>query len=143
MNKHNRHHANPNKIGKDPDIAADTISFLEESAATRKGVLAWITRRQGYLFFPLLLLEGVNLHVKSIRSLSASVAGKGSLDRIDHAGSALSDLFRFDLLAVAVRHGVRLHRRTACRLRPIHGRNLRAEPQGHADRAGARSSSTF
>ena len=51
MNKHNRHHANPNKIGKDPDIAADTVSFLEESAATRKGVLAWMTRRQGYLSF--------------------------------------------------------------------------------------------
>ena len=46
----------PNKIGKDPDIEADTVSFLEESAATRKGALAWITKRQGYLFFPLLLL---------------------------------------------------------------------------------------
>src|SRR5688500_3034238 len=61
----------PDKIGKDPDIEADTVSFLEENAATRKGALAWITRRQGYLFFPLLLLEGLNLHVKSIRSLSA------------------------------------------------------------------------
>jgi fatty acid desaturase len=77
MNKHNRHHANPNKIGRDPDIAADTVSFLEESAATRKGVLAWMTRRQGYLFFPLLLLEGVNLHAKSIISLSASMPVKG------------------------------------------------------------------
>jgi fatty acid desaturase len=34
MNKHNRHHANPNKIGKDLDIEADTVSFLEESTAT-------------------------------------------------------------------------------------------------------------
>jgi fatty acid desaturase len=59
MNKHSRHHANPNKIGKDPDIESDTVSFLEESAATRKGALAWITRRQGYVFFPLLLLEGL------------------------------------------------------------------------------------
>jgi hypothetical protein len=47
------------------------VSFLEESAATRKGALAWITRRQGYLFFPLLLLEGLNLHAKSIRSLGS------------------------------------------------------------------------
>ena len=77
MNKHNRHHANPNKIGKDPDIEADTLPFLEESAATRKGVSAWITRRQGYLFFPLLLLEGVNLHVKSITSLTARTPVKG------------------------------------------------------------------
>ena len=69
MNKHSRHHANPNKIGKDPDIEIDTVSFHEESAATRRGVMAWITRRQGYLFFPLLLLEGVNLHITSIRDL--------------------------------------------------------------------------
>jgi fatty acid desaturase len=69
MNKHTRHHANPNQVGKDPDIEPDTVSFLPESAATRTGVLAWITRRQGYLFFPLLLGEGINLHVRSIRSL--------------------------------------------------------------------------
>jgi fatty acid desaturase len=77
MNKTNRHHANPNKIGKDPDIEPDTVSFLEESAATRKGALAWITRRQGYLFFPLLLLEGLNLHAKSIRSLGSRTPVKG------------------------------------------------------------------
>jgi fatty acid desaturase len=69
MNKHSRHHANPNKIGKDPDIEIDTISFHEESAATRRGVMAWITRRQGYLFFPLLLLEGLNLHLRSFQGL--------------------------------------------------------------------------
>ncbi|MBO1738019.1 acyl-CoA desaturase [Leifsonia sp. TF02-11] len=71
MTKHTRHHANPNTVGKDPDIAVDTISFTEEDAAKRTGFLALITRRQGYLFFPLLLLEGVNLHVTSIRSLLA------------------------------------------------------------------------
>jgi fatty acid desaturase len=69
MTKHTRHHANPNTKGKDPDIARDTISFTEEDAARSTGLLAAVTRRQGYLFFPLLLLEGVNLHVTSIRSL--------------------------------------------------------------------------
>ena len=69
MNKHNRHHANPNKIGKDPDIEVDTISFLEEDAAQSKGWVRWVTRRQGYLFFPLLLLEGINLHRLSIHDL--------------------------------------------------------------------------
>jgi fatty acid desaturase len=77
MNKHSRHHANPNKIGKDPDIEPDTVSFVEESAATRNGVLAWITRGQGYVFFPLLLLEGLNLHVKSVRSLMRGSVVKG------------------------------------------------------------------
>ena len=76
MSKHSRHHANPNKVGKDPDIEPDTVSFLPESAAGRRGILAWITRRQGYLFFPLLLLEGLNLHVKSVRSLG----GRGQIE---------------------------------------------------------------
>jgi fatty acid desaturase len=79
MSKHIRHHANPNKIGKDPDIEIDTVSFLEEDAASRKGVMAWITRRQGYLFFPLLLLEGINLHLTSIRGLFARRRVEGRL----------------------------------------------------------------
>jgi fatty acid desaturase len=58
MNKHSRHHANPNKIGKDPDIESDTVAFLDESAATRSGVRAWFTRRQGYLFFPCCCSKG-------------------------------------------------------------------------------------
>jgi fatty acid desaturase len=69
MNKHTRHHANPNKIDKDPDIGAGAISFHEEIAVTRTGLMAWITRRQGYFFVPLLLLEGLNLHLRSIRGL--------------------------------------------------------------------------
>lgn len=60
--KHNRHHANPNRLGKDPDIEVDTISFVEEDAARARGPIAMITRRQGWLFFPLLTLEGLNLH---------------------------------------------------------------------------------
>ncbi|GAA4184392.1 acyl-CoA desaturase [Gryllotalpicola kribbensis] len=69
QNKHSRHHANPNQLGKDPDIAFDTISFTEEDAARQTGLLAWITRRQGYLFFPLLTLEGLNLHWTSFKLL--------------------------------------------------------------------------
>jgi len=69
MTKHTRHHANPNQVGKDPDIEIDTIAFTEESAATQKGLLAFITRRQGWLFYPLMILEGLNLHFHSLRSL--------------------------------------------------------------------------
>ncbi|MEV1131770.1 acyl-CoA desaturase [Agromyces sp. NPDC049794] len=77
MTKHTRHHANPNKIGKDPDIDFDTISFTEESAAKQRGVMAFITRRQGWLFFPLLTLEGLNLHITSVRTLFARGPVKG------------------------------------------------------------------
>jgi fatty acid desaturase len=69
MTKHTRHHANPNTLGKDPDIEYDTIAFLEEDAAKQRGFMRWIAQRQGYLFFPLLTLEGLNLHLLSIRTL--------------------------------------------------------------------------
>ncbi|WP_223692731.1 fatty acid desaturase family protein [Leifsonia poae] len=69
MTKHTRHHANPNTIGKDPDIEIDTISFVEEDAAKQRGLLALITRKQGYLFFPLLAFEGINLHYRSFGTL--------------------------------------------------------------------------
>jgi len=69
MRKHTRHHGNPNQVGKDPDIDVDVVAFTPESAAEQKGLLAAIVRRQGWLFYPLLLLEGLNLHFHSVRSL--------------------------------------------------------------------------
>jgi fatty acid desaturase len=72
MTKHTRHHANPNQIGRDPDIDVDVVvAFTPESAAAQRGIFAAVTRRQGWLFYPLLLLEGLNLHVHSVRSLVA------------------------------------------------------------------------
>lgn len=67
--KHSRHHGNPNRVDKDPDIGIDTISFLAEDAATARGLRRLITRRQGWLFFPLLTLEGLNLHLHGFRHL--------------------------------------------------------------------------
>lgn len=73
--KHTRHHANPNRVGRDPDIEVDTISFLETDAAEARGLRRLITRRQGWLFFPLLTLEGLNLHFLGIRHLLTSREG--------------------------------------------------------------------
>ncbi len=67
--KHSRHHANPNRVDKDPDIEVDTISFLEVDAAQARGLRRAITRRQGWLFFPLLTFEGLNLHYQGLRHL--------------------------------------------------------------------------
>lgn len=76
--KHTRHHANPNRVGKDPDIEVDTISFIEEDASQARGLVRLITRKQGWLFFPLLTLEGLNLHLHSFRYLftQRSVPGR-------------------------------------------------------------------
>jgi len=75
--KHTRHHANPNRVGRDPDIEIDTISFIEEDAASARGIRRLITRRQGWLFFPLLTLEGLNLHLLALRHLFGREPIKG------------------------------------------------------------------
>ncbi|OJW01454.1 MAG: acyl-CoA desaturase [Microbacterium sp. 67-17] len=75
--KHSRHHANPNRVGKDPDIEVDTISFLETDAAASRGIVRMITRKQGWLFFPLLTLEGMNLYALSFRHLLSRGPVKG------------------------------------------------------------------
>ena len=75
--KHTRHHGNPNQVGKDPDIEVDTISFLEEDAAKSRGLIRLITRKQGWLFFPLLTLEGLNLHYLGLKYLFTKKGVKG------------------------------------------------------------------
>ena len=77
MSKHTRHHGNPNRISKDPDIEVDTVAFVVEDAARQRGLKRWITKRQAWLFFPLLLLEGVNLHLLSVKSLVRGGARPG------------------------------------------------------------------
>ena len=67
--KHTKHHGNPNQVGKDPDIEVDTISFLEEDAVQARGLQRLITRKQGWLFFPVLLAEGLNLHLHAFKTV--------------------------------------------------------------------------
>ncbi|MEU5162794.1 acyl-CoA desaturase [Streptomyces sp. NPDC020875] len=67
--KHNRHHANPNHIDKDPDVAADVLVFTQEQAVERGGFRGWLTRRQAWLFFPLTTLEAIALKISGFRGV--------------------------------------------------------------------------
>jgi fatty acid desaturase len=67
--KHNRHHANPNHVDKDPDVVADVLVFTARQARLRVGFRRWLTRHQAWLFFPLTLLEGLALKVSGFRDL--------------------------------------------------------------------------
>ncbi|MFG2058492.1 fatty acid desaturase family protein [Micromonospora sp. NPDC048930] len=69
VDKHNRHHAHPNTEGKDPDITVAPLSFTADQARRRRGLGALLVRYQAYLFFPLLLLEGLHLHANSVKSV--------------------------------------------------------------------------
>jgi fatty acid desaturase len=70
VDKHNRHHAHPNTEDADPDISVGAFAFTSAQARASKGISRLLFRYQAYLFFPLLLLEGVNLHVASIQALT-------------------------------------------------------------------------
>ena len=69
ISKHNRHHSHPNHVDRDPDIDDGAIAFTEDQARVRSGAYAWLGRHQAWLFFPMLLLEGLALHVAGVRAL--------------------------------------------------------------------------
>lgn len=69
LDKHNAHHAHPNDLDSDPDVYAGAVVFDAGQAATRTGVAAWVTRHQAWLYVPMLTLEGLNLHVSSVRAV--------------------------------------------------------------------------
>ena len=76
--KHTRHHANPNKVEADPDIALNALAFTPERANRHQNpVLRWLVARQGWYFFPLLLLEGASLHWEGIKK----VFSRGKVER--------------------------------------------------------------
>ena len=65
--KHNRHHANPNKEGADPDIALGAVALTPERATAPKSrLMRWVVAHQGWYFFPILLLEGLSLHKDAV-----------------------------------------------------------------------------
>jgi fatty acid desaturase len=69
INKHNRHHANPNTEGRDPDIRVEPLAFTDRQAAKQRGLRRLLIRLQGYLFVPLLTLEALSLRAASVTAL--------------------------------------------------------------------------
>ncbi|MFG2882554.1 fatty acid desaturase family protein [Streptomyces sp. NPDC048297] len=96
MNKHTRHHANPNHEELDPDVAPDILVWSTGQARASRGVARLLGGHQALLFFPLLTLEGFNLHVSSVRALrSPSMKNRlleGALLLL-HSAAFLSALF--------------------------------------------------
>src|SRR5262249_40684170 len=70
LDKHTRHHANPNHEERDPDVVPDVLVWSTRQAEASRGVARLVGRWQAYLFFPLLTLEGLSLHVNSFRAFT-------------------------------------------------------------------------
>lgn len=67
VNKHSRHHTYPNQVGKDPDIESSAVVFYPEQKMGGGAFQRFISQRQGWMFFPLLTLEGLNLQIQGIK----------------------------------------------------------------------------
>ncbi|HEY0534514.1 MAG TPA: acyl-CoA desaturase [Actinoplanes sp.] len=96
MDKHTRHHNNPNHDDLDPDVAPEVLIWATESALGRRGLAGFVTRHQAGLFFPLLTLLGVDLKVSSVKALRNGVVKRPKLEAVllaVHAVAYLSALF--------------------------------------------------
>ncbi|GGN28013.1 fatty acid desaturase family protein [Streptomyces fuscichromogenes] len=95
-NKHTRHHANPNHEELDPDVAPEIVVWSTGQARDSSGLARIIGGHQAFLFFPLLTLEGFNLHVSSIRALRSPAMKHRVLEGtllLLHLAAYLSALF--------------------------------------------------
>jgi fatty acid desaturase len=70
QDKHTRHHAHPNHAELDPDVAPDLLVWSPDQARAARGIPRLLGRMQAFLFFPLLMLEGLNVHVAGMRALA-------------------------------------------------------------------------
>ena len=69
VDKHNRHHGQPNHVDLDPDISIGVIAYNREQLAEKKGLLRFIAAYQAYLFFPLLFGLAWSMHVTGVKFL--------------------------------------------------------------------------
>jgi fatty acid desaturase len=80
MDKHTRHHANPNHEGLDPDVEPGALVWTGDQASASRGIARFVNRHQALLFFPLLTLAGLDLRRSSVRGLvgerGAAVRGR-------------------------------------------------------------------
>jgi fatty acid desaturase len=82
VGKHNRHHAHPNTEDADPDIMIGVLAFSTAQVRASGGVTRLLYRYQAYLFFPMLLLEAISVHVASIRALPSRPARYRPLETV-------------------------------------------------------------
>lgn len=67
--KHNAHHADPNVIDVDPDIAIPLITFNEAHLKSKTRAGLFVTQYQAFFFYPMLILAALDLQISSVKYL--------------------------------------------------------------------------
>ena len=80
VDKHNRHHANPNHVDDDPDINNLAIAYTPSQALERRGPMRWLAAYQAFAFFPMICFLGVSMHVSSIAFMFSPRARRRALE---------------------------------------------------------------
>ena len=63
--KHNAHHAQPNRLGADPDIEGGVVALSDVEAQQARGFTRFMVRRQAATIAPLLSLSVLQIHAYS------------------------------------------------------------------------------
>src|SRR5712691_4050086 len=114
VQKHNRHHGNPNDVDLDPDIKVGAIAYTDEQARARRGAGRLAAMYQAYLFFPLTTFLAWSMHVTGLTYL---IKERSRYRRLElgllavHAAVSLTALVFFlgpwsALLVVVIHKGV-------------------------------------
>ena len=134
QSKHNRHHANPNKEGADPDIALTALALTPAQATKQRSpLMTWLVAHQGWYFFPILLLEGLSLHQRGDPpgdQPSARLARRWV--ELSFLTFRLAGLLALVFLVLAPGEGGRVPGGGACDLRSVYGVIIRAQPHRYA-----------
>ena len=72
VDKHNRHHSNPNDLNLDPDVDFPILAFSEEQVYTKRGIPRLVVKYQAFFLFPLMLFEALNIRINSVMFLVRS-----------------------------------------------------------------------
>ncbi|BCY14256.1 acyl-CoA desaturase [Actinoplanes sp. L3-i22] len=78
MDKHTKHHANPNHDDLDPDVGPGVLVWSPEQARGK----GFLVRHQAWLFFPLLTLLGLSLKRDSVRALRNGTVKQRGLESV-------------------------------------------------------------
>ncbi|MHB8505230.1 MAG: fatty acid desaturase family protein [Acidimicrobiales bacterium] len=94
--KHNAHHAHPNQVDRDPDIAVGVLAWTPEIARARRGLAGALARRQAWAFFPLLLVLAFAMHRSSARLVVGRRSRSATVEAVlllVHAAAYLTVVF--------------------------------------------------
>lgn len=93
---HTQHHAEPNHLDRDPDIRRRKAIFVPSQAYERTGFSRFVAKNQGWVFFPLKLLEAIGLRSSSLRAIRNGEVDNPRLESallILHAVAFLGTIF--------------------------------------------------